>query len=256
MVAKHEEPIEQKAALRVERGRRLALLREKAALGSQADAVEFFNSNGINVKKGTYVAYEQGKRLLPDDVAKQIAILIRARCPDVSWGWLLTGENAPEWDGAAAAVQGTAEFVLCQRLDLREAAIMATTSRERFLAIVPKRLEPVTVIASRPVGPRAVLIGVEDESMVPAAPFERDRFYPQDTLLIDPDQIVKPGEYGVFLVEGHDSCVFRQLRLADNSTDASRYILHALNPAFPSYEIGPERSAHHVGKMVRAIRLY
>lgn len=117
------------------------------------------------------------------------------------------------------------------------------------------KLFAITVLPDQKLGPRCFILTLEDDSMVPQSPFERERFYKGDRVLIDPDREIAPGDFVCAEMEGSSECIFRQYRAADKRSGAD-YLLIPLNLNYPTEDVGPNNPGRIVGRLIRQIRDY
>lgn len=97
--------------------------------------------------------------------------------------------------------------------------------------------ERPTVSTAFPVGPNSVAVTVTDDSM-------RERFHVGDILIVDPDELVNDGDYGVFLIDG--DALFRKLVV-----DKKEWRLKSLNEQYYDIVLPKSVDLDILGKVVK-----
>lgn len=87
-------------------------------------------------------------------------------------------------------------------------------------------------------GPNVFALRVNGDSMLP-------EFEDGEVIVVDPSRKPESGDYVVAGLSGDNEATFKQLKISGKKT-----ILHALNPAYPDIELGPELPAGIVGVVV------
>lgn len=233
-------------------GDRLKQLRKRGGFEGQDEAYDALKKAGFKRGKESYKSYEKGAREIPPDEAS-LAIKVFGS-PDGSFEWLFSGDREPEWGSQPQNIIRPS-FVMLPRLTAREAEDMpAVYEKVKEKAKRENRLTPVTSKADHEVGPLSFLFSIEDDSMIPAFPFDERRFLPGDDVLIDPDVIPRPGDFVCAKVDAESGAVFRKYQEAENRKDPKKnFVLKPLNPNFRTQVVGSDNPGRIIGCMIRHI---
>lgn len=215
---------------------RLLQARRRAGYETAREAAD---AHGWN--KNTYKSHENGKRGVRASVAQRYAAAF-----GVSAGWILTGEQAPDWANGSGAK--------LYNVPIRRIPKISYVSAGRFTKVSDPYAagdgESYVSIDDTDVGSRAFALEIQGDSMLPD-------FRPGEVIVIDPDAALKPGDYVIAKTEGTEEATFKKYRPRGFDDDGREIIeLMPLNDDYPSETINAARPGQVVGKMVRHIRKF
>jgi len=240
-------------ARRKEVGRRLRILR-KAKFPNPELAFEVLQQAGFQRGLDSYKAYEKGARKIPSDEARLALQVFES--PDGSFDWLFLGDEEPEWGSQTQRLAARPSLLMLPRLTAGEAVMIPSA----FEAVKEKakkenRLHPVVSRPGHEIGPKAYLMPIDDDSMIPNTPFEERRFLPGDDVLIDPDVKPRPGDFVAAHLKSEDTAVFRRWQESDGRLDAEKhFVLKPLNASYRTEVVNPKTNpARVIGCMIQHI---
>jgi transcriptional regulator with XRE-family HTH domain len=203
--------------------RLIASMREKGWT-----AAELARRSGVDVQK--IYKYMRGKVDAPR--GKTLALLSKAL--GVNELWLVYGaedHNAP--------TAGSSQVIELGRIPIVN---LVDLSRLKSIADLPKMLKDrKELTVPDDVGPRAVAVRLDDDSMAP-------KFAQGSVVICDPDAPIVPGRYVIALSTSANRAVFRRFKATSANNQKGELI--AENPNFPALKIGTEKDGFIVGRAV------
>ncbi len=218
---------------------RLQQARRKRGYSNPTDAARGFGWN-IN----TYRSHENGNASLSRQAAERYSAAYR-----VSVGWLLTGENPPEWDDRQGEEKGYG-------MPVRHIPVL--TMKQAWSLTHGKKLERIesvreyAVIGVDPMlGKNVFALKVPDEAMSPD-------FKPGEFIAIDPDASWKPGDYVAAGIDSREGLIIREYRIGGFNMDTGedKVKLTALNKAYPDIDYAFGETGKIIGKVVWHMRRF
>lgn len=191
----------------------------------------------------TYKSHECGERGIRVKAATIYASVFR-----VTPGWILTGENPPPWETSIRSAKGYRPTRTIPKLTAKEAGQMMKLSAP--FSALPVTTQDFITIDSRPeAGPKTYSRDVADDSMVANPPQGKDNFEIGESLIFDPDQKPKPGDYVDVLLQGQDEPIFRRFR-PRGAHEGGAYELVPLNQNYPTELVTPDKPEVAMARLI------
>ncbi len=186
----------------------------------------------------TYISHENGNRGISRQAAERYA-----RAYGVSVGWLLTGENPPDWLEGDTERPGPRPEREIPLLTMKELANLRPETLADHLKLC---MQFSTVVAEPDLGDNTFKITLDDESMAPV-------FRTGEQVVVDLDQEPQPGEFAIAIVRGH--AIFRRYRIGRYLKEGDPVIeLSPINDGWPTVTLNGNSEDWIVGKVVKHTR--
>lgn len=107
----------------------------------------------------------------------------------------------------------------------------------------------ITIDSRADAGPKTYAREVTDDSMIADPPRGKDHFAIGDSLIFDPDQKPKPGDYVDVLLAGREEPIFRRFR-PRGAHEGGAYELVPLNQNYPTELVTQDKPAIAMARLI------